>query len=384
MVGLDVRSSRIITTVMGSLLIFFVVFAGATISKFDFLSVSGLDVLFAGGTESSRFTVDYVLWRTFFNLVIGILGGLAGFLYLSLMGTFARRRALAVEKFSQRESKPRTGAIKDDNLTREIRPKAVSFGRYGEVIRRLNDNIEGLQRRASIIYWTILAALVVGIILIIFAGYLSSFDTTYSNLNLQIQSERQAVMSDIARSFARRPSFEPRDPDSEEGASRTYPLSRLESLDKQSMALVSAVTQQLTERPETKQSWNWGSTFLRIGVIGLLVFLTQILISLYRYNSRLIAFYSSRRDALLLSDGGHPSIRKYTDILFPANLDFGREPRHPLQEIRAFLGRKHSPANEGGERQRTRNSSSRGRKTRTNGPTTPPSNSAEQTVQGAS
>src|ERR1043166_3387401 len=42
---------------------------------------------------------------------------------------------------------------------------------------------------------------------------------------------------------------------------------------------------------------------LRLCILGLTIFLVQILVQLYRYNSRLIAFYSSRRDAILMSGG---------------------------------------------------------------------------------
>jgi hypothetical protein len=94
-------------------------------------------------------------------------------------------------------------------------------------------------------------------------------------------------------------------------------------------------------------------TVLRICVVALLIFLTQILVSLYRYNSRLIAFYCSRRDALTLVGGDPQAMKPLVALLFPTLLDFGREPRHPFQEFGGLLKSavvrtgKRKPASEG-------------------------------------
>jgi hypothetical protein len=81
----------------------------------------------------------------------------------------------------------------------------------------------------------------------------------------------------------------------------------------------------------------------RIGVILVIVFLVQILIGLYRYNTRLITFYSSRNDALQLWDGKPASIEKFQKIMLP-NIDFGREPKHPLEDLmRQVIAKVHVP-----------------------------------------
>jgi hypothetical protein len=318
-------------------------FVALVITRFDALSLLGLDIFIDGGAESAKFSPNYILLKTLINLGISIAAGVFAFFYFKLVVASARIRsksaeiALSTPKAIIRKSLPQSQEKREESLQ-----KIGALGRLGEVIRRLNERIDALQRRASVIYWTILVSLIVGIFLIIFAGYLSSFDTTYSNLSLQLQSDRQGTLSDLARSYSRLNS-------PEEETSRKYLLSRLANLDQQSTELFSSMTRQLSERSENKPTWNWPSTFLRVGVIGLLVFLTQILISLYRYNSRIIAFYGSRRDALLLSNGIYDDFTKYAEMLFPLNLDFGREPRHPLEEIRSFFGRK-PPSAANGER----------------------------------
>jgi hypothetical protein len=70
----------------------------------------------------------------------------------------------------------------------------------------------------------------------------------------------------------------------------------------------------------------------RIGVILVIVFLVQILIGLYRYNTRLITFYSSRYDALQLWDGKSATLEKLQKIMVP-NIEFGKEPKHPIEDL---------------------------------------------------
>jgi hypothetical protein len=130
---------------------------------------------------------------------------------------------------------------------------------------------------------------------------------------------------------------------------------------------MNATIKQIGGADEHKSAWNWPSTILRVGIIGLVVFLTQILIQLYRYNSRLIVFYGSRHDALLLAGEDLGKLERYAKVFFPADLDFGREPRHPLREMAEFLRRapKSATADAGQKRKtgkgRKRASGDRGR-----------------------
>jgi len=70
----------------------------------------------------------------------------------------------------------------------------------------------------------------------------------------------------------------------------------------------------------------------RLGSVLLLIFLVQILVTLYRYSSRLAAFYDSRADALQLSkDGAFNSAEVSIGVLGPERVDFGKEPRSPIE-----------------------------------------------------
>jgi hypothetical protein len=93
----------------------------------------------------------------------------------------------------------------------------------------------------------------------------------------------------------------------------------------------------------------------RVGALALIFFLVQVLVPLFRYSTRLSAFYSSRADAIhLLSAADLAPLAKHAEvldkvaeILFPANLTFGKEPRTPLSDLAAVAGetaKKVSPA----------------------------------------
>jgi hypothetical protein len=63
----------------------------------------------------------------------------------------------------------------------------------------------------------------------------------------------------------------------------------------------------------------------RLGAVLLLLFLVQILLSIYKYTSRLSTFHSSRADGLSLLPASVPWA-ELTRFLSPDALDFGKSP----------------------------------------------------------
>jgi hypothetical protein len=208
-----------------------------------------------------------------------------------------------------------------------------------ELLSSINKRVDHLTGRSTLIYWTIILSLVTGVFLIIFAGRLSSFDSTLNNINNQLSAERQdAIKSSLVERFSKSEMKTDQGVKQEESRTHRYLGDRVKVLDDLYGSFINSWIKNATENTENKPDWNWPGTVLRIGIIGLLVFLTQILVTLYRYNSRLVAFYNSRRDALLCCGKNLENIQQMADRLFyPANLDFGREPRHPFQEAADLL-----------------------------------------------
>lgn len=72
----------------------------------------------------------------------------------------------------------------------------------------------------------------------------------------------------------------------------------------------------------------------RLGAAALLLFLIQILVPMYRYNTRLSGFYHSRADALqLIRTADFSQLSMLVDVLAPDDVEFGRAPKTPTQEI---------------------------------------------------
>lgn len=68
----------------------------------------------------------------------------------------------------------------------------------------------------------------------------------------------------------------------------------------------------------------------RIGTLVLLLFLVQILVSLYRYQTRLAAFYDARADVLeLLTPATGLGFEQLIQLTFPDKLDFIKQEKAP-------------------------------------------------------
>jgi hypothetical protein len=69
----------------------------------------------------------------------------------------------------------------------------------------------------------------------------------------------------------------------------------------------------------------------RIGIVLMLMFLMQTLVTLYRYNTRLASFYDSRADALQLAcEFKDVPLDALIGLLATEKLDFGKQPASPL------------------------------------------------------
>jgi hypothetical protein len=85
----------------------------------------------------------------------------------------------------------------------------------------------------------------------------------------------------------------------------------------------------------------------KLGSALILLFLVQILVTLYRYNVRFASFCDSRGDVLqLLTTSEHIPLEKVVALLAPDKLDFGKTPSSPVQnaldiakEIASFRGK---------------------------------------------
>ena len=74
-------------------------------------------------------------------------------------------------------------------------------------------------------------------------------------------------------------------------------------------------------------------TIIRFAFMSFSAFLLQLLVSLYRYNMRLAAYYDARGDALFLATQAKNGLHTLTDIFSPDNVDYGRSPSVSTKNI---------------------------------------------------
>jgi hypothetical protein len=68
-------------------------------------------------------------------------------------------------------------------------------------------------------------------------------------------------------------------------------------------------------------------------VLLLLAFLLQLLVSLYRYNNRLAAYYDARADALFFAATQGGDLNVVIDMLSPDGVDYVRAPNLAASQV---------------------------------------------------
>jgi hypothetical protein len=81
-----------------------------------------------------------------------------------------------------------------------------------------------------------------------------------------------------------------------------------------------------------RSSFTASEVTTRIGSVIILLFLVQILVPLYRYNTRLAYFLDARADILALLPETALTVEQLIAVLAPEAIDFGKPPRTPAQE----------------------------------------------------
>jgi hypothetical protein len=92
--------------------------------------------------------------------------------------------------------------------------------------------------------------------------------------------------------------------------------SEVDQLSKQNELLLQAWNKELSSE-HGYNDWRYitATAITRVCVVLIIVYLVQIMMRLYRYNTRLIAYYNSRRDLLALWDGSIKSLKPLDEIM---------------------------------------------------------------------
>jgi hypothetical protein len=230
------------------------------------------------------------------------------------------------------------------------------------VMKSLERRCNQINSRNTIILSMIGVILTTAALIFIFAGRLTSLDIAAVNVLEKAKSEfreaqsRGAALSEAKRQISSGDQVEKnkrkdifggssRDEFSYSNSGDNYiPVERdgLEQAIKQNNEhqerLISSINEIILKQIESENrgidiKYLVATAITRIGVVLILVFLVQILLNLYRYNTRILSYYNSYRDIIGL---WHNKDSKLEDIYkkFGApNVNFDKEPQHPTREI---------------------------------------------------
>ena len=187
------------------------------------------------------------------------------------------------------------------------------------VVYALRQRATRLRRASNVILTLVVISVLLGFRVFTSAGYITSRDetATLDRLSERTMFELQRATEALRESKGASPSDVDR------------LTSRFSAVEAATADQIKAIREAFAA-PNMMSVWSTIST--RIASVLLLLFLVQILVTMYRYSIRLAAFYDARADILQLS----PPLDsiKFEDIvraLSPDALDFGREPKSPAQ-----------------------------------------------------
>ncbi|MEM6932711.1 MAG: hypothetical protein AAF526_03910 [Pseudomonadota bacterium] len=96
-------------------------------------------------------------------------------------------------------------------------------------------------------------------------------------------------------------------------------------------------TEAMTSPGERDSSFLIASAITRFGIVAIIVYIIQVLVSLYRYNMRLASFYSSRLKAILHGQNTEGSIDFFAKLFDTSEISFGKDINGPTQDIKEII-----------------------------------------------
>jgi hypothetical protein len=230
------------------------------------------------------------------------------------------------------------------------------------VILQFVERATYLQKRSTYILFGIILMLICAAIFIVFAGQVTSLDVSGVKAVSLAQSDVRAaedelerINSESARKIAQRKrakdaaskdasrsdSEDVFVSDSDDEITKIKFDAKKEALKKANDVLLRVKDKQFEDDRSKDQASGQllliQTSVTRFGVVLILVFLVQILVSLYRYNMRLAAFYFARADGLVLLSRMPSNLGTLVNIVSPDKIDFGKPPKTPAEEATGLL-----------------------------------------------
>ena len=189
------------------------------------------------------------------------------------------------------------------------------------MVRRIRRRARVSQVGAAASVTLILLSLVVGLFFFFYAGVITQNDQNYFLIqNIADAEHRLAELNMESRKI-------------EGSISHDSHARYKEQINSQERRL-EKLNETLAETKTADTLFVVSTLATRLGAAALLLFLIQILVPMYRYNARLVAFYHARADVLQLCDKQDPGyLNELAGVLSPDAVEFGKAPRTPTQEL---------------------------------------------------
>lgn len=258
----------------------------------------------------------------------------------------------------------------DTSDVERLREPLDDYQRAILTIRRLRWRSRSLRHQATAMLVLISLTVAFGMLVVIFAGYLTSLDTSGSQLQLIDQHSNTArtqfegAVLNLERkrdSLGTAQEAENRAVDASSGDTRqvrdarTRREQRMKELEdaqdwfKETRATLAEANrlrldalrhflglagEKATVRSEAKESSLLiASGITRFGVIAIVLFFVALLMGLYRYMSRLSAFYDGVADTLVLAGGDTKRANSLMTWITPRAIDMEKPPSSPIYAI---------------------------------------------------
>ncbi len=257
------------------------------------------------------------------------------------------------------------------------------------VVIDIDKRLQRLRKRTNVILWAISISLVAAALVVLFAGQLTSIDAAAVNYTDKLKSEIASANRNISNLFLYQNIYKQVDnlnrQIDEISKLKAPDKAQLDKLEKDKQDLIKMLPREsfglddvrprdseqtallVQEQEKFKAAllkhydtawekdingdrgvdrglseWRYliATAITRVGVILIIVFLVQILLGLYRYNTRLSTYYHTVRDTIILWDGKFDKLDEMKELVREPRIDFGKEPKHPLEDIiRGIAGR---------------------------------------------
>jgi hypothetical protein len=294
-------------------------------------------------------TLDYLSFSFVIIIIIWLVVGVSSAISSNLIYFFLPRSVMLSLQVEETPEAILQRVFEDERQLTDAERTLVSKLR---TITAIDERTARLRFRANLMLYAVGALLIGASIIIVFAGTLTNLDASaVSNVDRitkdiddaegrlarlsgveELKKASAADPSGAGKKLASLTDNDPSLPTSDNGLAAEIDAAKTRLTQSEDLLRQAWSKELSAERGYNDTRYIIATAITRIGVVLVIIFLAQVLIGLYRYNTRLITFYNSRRDFFQIWNGKGATPKELQNLIEP-HIDFGKEPKHPLEDI---------------------------------------------------